>query len=393
MTPANPPVRYFAVAAPGLHALLAAEMRQLGLIPATSEGESGGVGFNGGLGELYTANLRLRTASRVLVRLGGFHAASFSELVARAARLEWERYLQPGQPFHISVTCHKSRLYHSSAVAERVAAAIGTRLGAPSPLTRATDEEAERPAQLILARLLNDQVTLSLDSSGALLHRRGYRLETAKAPLRETLAAALLLASGWDRSSPLLDPFCGSGTIAIEAARMALGIPPGAQRSFAFMDWPGFQPQLWGEILSAAAVPEPLASIPAIQASDRDAGAIRIAQANAERAGVAARDRVQPAGGLGCAAASGAGLGGHQPTLWQTHQPGQRPARPVRPVRPRPAPQLPRLACGRIEQRPAPARPARIGTGYLIQDCERGDVGASGDWGSVSIETRTTQWS
>jgi len=298
--------RFFAVSAPGLEALLAAEMVQLGLISAPAGNETGGVSFSGGLAELYRANLHLRTASRVLLRLGDFHAASFSELVARAARIEWERYLRPGQPVAVSASCHKSRLYHSDAVAGRVAVAIGQRLGKPSPLVRTAAEEAGQPAQLVLARLLNDHVTLSLDSSGALLHRRGYRLETAKAPLRETLAAALLLQSGWDRTSPLLDPFCGSGTIAIEAALMARHIPPGARRKFAFMDWPGFNRDLWGELLKTASG-ESSSNPPIIQASDRDAGAIRIAQANAERAGAAewiefsqrAVSAVQPPAGPG----------------------------------------------------------------------------------------------
>jgi putative N6-adenine-specific DNA methylase len=139
---------------------------------------------------------------------------------------------------------------------------------------------------LVIVRLVNDECTLSIDTSGPLLHRRGYRLETAKAPLRETLAAGLLLASGWDAASPLLDPFCGSGTIAIEAALLAKQIPPGSARRFAFMDWPGFQPAAWDALLAEsrqAIRPD----IPPILASDRDAGAVQIAQANAGRAGLA----------------------------------------------------------------------------------------------------------
>ena len=125
-----------------------------------------------------------------------------------------------------------------------------------------------------------------MDSSGALLHRRGYRLATAKAPLRETLAAGMLMASGWDLRSALIDPFCGSGTIAIEAALMRAGLPPGTRRRFAFMDWPGYDSKRW-EALLAEAQPKAIGELPAIQASDRDAGAIQIAQSNAERAGVA----------------------------------------------------------------------------------------------------------
>jgi putative N6-adenine-specific DNA methylase len=118
-----------------------------------------------------------------------------------------------------------------------------------------------------------------------LLYRRGYRLATGKAPLRETLAAGILLASGWDTLSPMLDPFCGSGTIAIEAALLARRIPPGARRQFAFMDWPNFDSEVWEKLLAEARTMQ-RASWPKIAASDRDAGAIRAAGANAERAGV-----------------------------------------------------------------------------------------------------------
>ena len=137
-------------------------------------------------------------------------------------------------------------------------------------------------------RLVDDKCTISVDSSGELLHKRGYRLAVAKAPLRETLAAALLMASGWDQSAALLDPFCGSGTIPIEAALMSLGIPPGINRRFAFMDWPGFDPKMWADLRSESASIHPSSFIlnPSILASDRDAEAIKSAHANAERAGV-----------------------------------------------------------------------------------------------------------
>jgi putative N6-adenine-specific DNA methylase len=131
---------------------------------------------------------------------------------------------------------------------------------------------------------------VSVDSSGELLHRRGYRLATAKAPLRETLAAGMLLASGWDGRSALLDPFCGSGTIAIEAALLARGVAPGHNRRFAFMAWSGFDQVLWDRLVyeNDNQVQDRLLSAGKtwIAASDRDAGAIEMARANAERAGV-----------------------------------------------------------------------------------------------------------
>jgi putative N6-adenine-specific DNA methylase len=284
----------FAVSAPGLEPFTAQELDQLGLsseavdVPASLQptAESGGgIAFTGSLEAVYRANLFLRTASRVLVRLGEFHAAAFSELHRRACRLDWVRYIKPGKAVAVRVTCHKSRLYHSAAVAREVAKAIGSSLGQPVDLQKVDDNDEGALPQLIIVRLVDDQCTISVDSSGALLHRRGYRLATAKAPLRETLAAGLILASGWDGKSPLLDPFCGSGTIPIEAALMASRIAPGGSRRFAFMDWPGYDPASWQSLLTESANQQ-RSHIPKIYASDRDAGAVQMAQANAQRAGV-----------------------------------------------------------------------------------------------------------
>lgn len=288
--------KLFAVCALGLEPFVRQEMHQLGLIDmistanlpnktssSSADDDAGGVEFSGDLQVIYRANLHLRTASRVLLRFANFHSAAFSELRRKSNILPWETYLSPGQPVAIRVTCRKSRLYHSAAVAREVTSAIGDRLGI-KPELLPFREELE--TQLIIVRLVDDECAISIDTSGALLHRRGYRLATAKAPLRETLAAAMLMASGWDTQSPLLDPFCGSGTIPIEAALMARKIPPGRVRHFAFMNWPSFDLDLW-ESLLAESQGQALMDFPKIQASDRDAGAIRVAQANAERAGVA----------------------------------------------------------------------------------------------------------
>jgi putative N6-adenine-specific DNA methylase len=247
--------------------------------------EVGGVEFQGSLADLYRANLHLRIASRILLQLGAFFADTFSDLRRRAKRLPWENHLHPGRAVSLRVTCHKSRLFHSGAVTERIIDAMADRLGQVPPVQNFEPDADNRLPQLIIVRLVENRCTIHIDSSGPLLYRRGYRLATGKAPLRETLAAAILLASGWDTLSPLLDPFCGSGTIAIEAALLARRIPPGARRQFAFMDWPNFDPEIWGKLLAEARTME-RASSPKIAASDRDAGAIRAAGANAERAGV-----------------------------------------------------------------------------------------------------------
>ncbi len=277
----------FVTSAPGMEDITAREIAELDLARGgAAQTMPGGVEFSGDLATVYRANLLLRTASRVLARLSTFYATDFAELRTKASRLPWNRYLQPGQPVTVRATCHQSKLYHSDAVIERVFAAIGDRLGATVTLDNATDEEADRPAQLVVVRLFKNRCTVSVDSSGALLHRRGYRLATAKAPLRETLAAGMVLASGWDGRAPLLDPFCGSGTIPIEAALWARNIAPGKARNFAFMTWPDFTPDVWQSTLAVAVAAE-RPDAPPILASDRDAGAIRAAEANAARAGVA----------------------------------------------------------------------------------------------------------
>jgi len=284
----------FAVTAPGLEPLVIQELHEFGLKPAPwsspfilqKEGhKTGGVEFEASLEDLYFANLHLRIASRILVRLGTFEVSRFAELRRKATHLPWEQFLSPQTPLSFRVACHASRLYHQRAVAERVMGAISDRIGQP-PCVRKLDEEAtDSSFQLILVRIQNNQCTISVDSSGALLHRRGYRLATAKAPLRETLAAAMLFAARWDGVSPLIDPFCGSGTIPIEAALLARRVPPGYRRDFTFMKWPGFDKTLW-ERVSAFQLDGEKQAHPRIVASDRDEGAIHRACANAERAGV-----------------------------------------------------------------------------------------------------------
>ncbi|MBK6780221.1 MAG: hypothetical protein IPG75_11740 [Gemmatimonadetes bacterium] len=193
-------------------------------------------------------------------------------------------WLPAGTRVQARVSCHKSRLYHQKAIAERVIRASGCPAAPPA----GPDGEPEPGTQLVVVRLLRDEVTVSLDSSGTLLHRRGYRLETAKAPLRETLAAALLLAGEWDPGTPLVDPMCGSGTVAIEAALLARAIAPGAGRAFRFRHWLPWDDGSWAPLLAAARAAERPRAGAELVASDRDAGAIRAARANADRAGVAA---------------------------------------------------------------------------------------------------------
>jgi putative N6-adenine-specific DNA methylase len=300
LTPAAP-LALFAVTAPGLEPLAAAELAALGIrgVP-----EPGGVAWTGPLADAYAANLELRTASRVLARVGDFRARTFFELERHARRLPWARFLAPGRAVRLRVSCRKSKLYHEGAVAQRFLEAIEHTVGATGAFEKghddAADEAPERTpdagtqgdAQLFVIRFLHDRCTVSADTSGALLHQRGYRQAVAKAPLRETLAAAMLRASGWDGAAPLIDPMCGSGTIAIEAALLARRIAPGLAsasreaRRYALLEWPEHDPAEWERVVERARERiRPAAGAP-ILASDRDAGAIEAARANAERAGV-----------------------------------------------------------------------------------------------------------
>ena len=272
----------FAVCAPGLEPVLLSEMQALGL---PGRALAGGIETAGELPEAMRLNLWLRTASRVLLRLGEpFPATTFAELVRKASDLPWERHLRKGTRAAFRVTCRKSRLYHSGAVAERLHAALEARTSFKVPRTEAGEETPE-DAQLFVARFERDLCTVSVDSSGALRHRRGWRGPQAKAPLRETLAAALLLAVGFRGEEALCDPLCGSGTIPIEAALIATRRAPGIARKFAFQRWPEFSARQWEHLVVAARKQErPLAA--RIEASDQDAGAVAAARENSSRAGV-----------------------------------------------------------------------------------------------------------
>ncbi|HQO77152.1 MAG TPA: class I SAM-dependent RNA methyltransferase [Thermodesulfobacteriota bacterium] len=280
-------LHFFAVAEPGLVSFVKRELIELNLQPIETvengyDTSSGGVSFTGDLRDLYRASIWLRTASRILVRAGEFVAAGFSELRRKTHNLSWEQYLRPKEPITFRVTSHASKLYVKASIAQEVCLGIADRLGTHPVLTSPDHSQG----QLIILRMVRNYCTVSVDSSGEHLHRRGYRLATAKAPLRETLAASMLLASRWDTVSPLLDPFCGSGTIPIEAALLAHHIPPGRNRHFRFQEWPGFNQTRWEEVLEAAESQRTLVS-PLILASDRDAGALRNAGSNAKTAGVA----------------------------------------------------------------------------------------------------------
>jgi putative N6-adenine-specific DNA methylase len=176
----------------------------------------------------------------------------------------------------VEASCRSSRIYHSGAAAERIARAIASELGAP------IREDAE---VVIKARIENDLCTIAVDTSGEPLHKRGFKEEVSKAPMRETMAALFLRQCGFSGHEPVLDPMCGSGTFVIEAAEIAAGLKPGRTRSFAFERFATFDAAAWDALRAAGPVsPPPVLCF----GRDRDAGAIRMSRANAARAGVSA---------------------------------------------------------------------------------------------------------
>lgn len=266
------PFEIFLAAPPGHEDALAEEAREHGFGPVTVL--PGGVSFMGTWPDVWRANLVLRGAGRVLARIGSFRAFHLAQLDKRARKFDWAAYLRPDVPLRVEVTCRKSKIYHAGAATERIVKALTETLG-----VQVQDEAALR----LMARIEDDLVTFSLDTSGEPLHRRGYKEAVGKAPMRETLAALFLRQCGYDGREPVLDPMCGSGTFPIEAAEIAAGLKPGRARSFAFQDLVGFDPAVWAAMSGPVSPREtPLRFL----GFDRDAGAVRMATENAMRAGV-----------------------------------------------------------------------------------------------------------
>ena len=262
----------FLSAPPGLELILKAEALERGF--TKPKAVPGGVSFRGNWTDLRRANLELRGAGRVLARIGQFRAMHLSQLEKQAQALDWGAILRADVPVKVEATCRKSKIYHERAAAERVENAIAAKLGAPIG-----GDDALR----LFLRIDDNMCTISVDSSGELLHRRGHKEAVSKAPMRETLAALFLRQCGYDGTEPVLDPMCGSGTFVIEAAEIAAGLNPGRSRGFAFERLANHVPGWRDEVP---------ADTPAMRTglrfwgSDRDAGAIAAAQANAKRAGV-----------------------------------------------------------------------------------------------------------
>jgi putative N6-adenine-specific DNA methylase len=273
----------YAVVVPGLESIAAAELIELSAHEVKAD--AGGVHFTSSMDGIFRISLRSRCCTRVLVRLAEFKALSFPELYNKAGRVPWTRYISAQAGIEVRAACHGSKLLHSGRVEQAVLDAIRDRCqrngvaGVDSP----ADEKIAR--QQVLVRLDKDICTLSLDCSGERLDRRGYRLASGKAPLRETIAASILRWMDWQADQPLLSPMCGSGTFAIEAAWMAQKHAPGLSHVFPFMCWPLFKEKRWQRAVEKTVAMQCRPDTRII-ATELDAGIIRQARENAEQAGV-----------------------------------------------------------------------------------------------------------
>ena len=267
----------FASALPGLEPALADELSALGFPGVRSV--PGGAEFRGGWPDVWRANLWSACAGAVLIRLARFEARHLRQLDERARRVAWPATLRPGTRVLIEASASASKLYHTGAIAERVATALEAARCLP-----VTDREAAEAR--VLVRIVRDRVTISLDTSGTPLFRRGYKRDVGAAPLRETMAAAFLRMAGHEGGS-VLDPFCGSGTIPIEAAARAAGLAPGRDRTFAFEKLRTFDGEAWSAMREEGRGRREVGSAAAFAGSDRDADVVAAARSNAERAGLA----------------------------------------------------------------------------------------------------------
>lgn len=281
-----PTLRFFATAAKGTEPALRDELRELKLRHVRAD--RGGVHFEGDLGEAARVCLWSRVAVRVLLEVSLFDAPDERALYEHVHAVEWEAWLTPRTTLAVRATCRSSRLTHSQFVAQKTKDAIVDRLRAR--LGERPSVDRVDPDVGIALHLAKDRAILYLDVGGSSLHERGWRGRGGTAPLRETLAAAVLRLSGWDREMPLIDPMCGAGTIAIEAAAWSRALAPGlARKRFGFERWASHDAALRTRVaeLREQARAAGRDHGAAIHASDADAEAVRNARQNARAAGVA----------------------------------------------------------------------------------------------------------
>lgn len=264
----------------GLESIVAKELEDLGYDEL--EVENGKVTFRGDESDIALCNIWLRTADRVLIKMGEFKAESFEELFQGTKAIEWGEFIPEDGKMHVVGKSIKSKLFSVPDCQSIVKKAVVEKM---KEHYRRDWFEEDGPVYKIEVALLKDIVTLTIDTSGAGLHKRGYRELAGEAPLKETLAAALVLLSRWEPSRVLADPFCGSGTIAIEAALIGKNIAPGLNRSFVSETWPQIPKEIWDEVREFARKRISREDF-RILASDIDGNILKTARENAAKAGV-----------------------------------------------------------------------------------------------------------
>ena len=275
--------RYFATTSRGLEAVLAEEIRALG--GGEVEERPGGVSFAGDLALGYRANLWLRTAHRVLLSLSVFPAATPAALYGGVKEVPWPEIFPVGKTFAVDAAVRDSGISHSRFAAQKAKDAVADRFR--EACGARPDVEVRAPDVRVHVRIVRDECALSLDLSGEPLSRRGYRAEPEEASLKETLAAGMILLSGWDGTIPLADPTCGAGTIPIEAALLATDAAPGlGRRSFSFRHHLDFDRGLFEGLVAEAQGKRRSRSAARIEGIDLSNDAVRRARRNARRAGV-----------------------------------------------------------------------------------------------------------
>jgi 23S rRNA G2445 N2-methylase RlmL len=281
---------YFAPCPPGFERVLLDEARGLGL--GRPEAQPGGVQFEGGRREAMLANLGLRSASRVLRVLARFPASDADALYAGVSGIDWERFLGPDGRLKVQARTKASALSHEQFVEQRTKDAVADAFRQKHG-RRPTVDLAD-PDLVIHVRLLRDRATVSADTSGESLFKRGWRRYAGGAPLKENLAAAIVLSSGWDRRAPFLDPFCGSGTLLVEAGLIASNAAPGLFREdFSFRRWPGHDEKEWEAMREEARRKVSFPGKLVMLARDSSREAVDGARTNLEAAGLAGRVRVE----------------------------------------------------------------------------------------------------
>ncbi len=295
---------FFASCPRGLEALLAEELRGFGA--RTAEPLPGGVAFEGDTRTCYRANLESRLATRVLMRLGRAPYSDEQDVYEAALALRWTDWFSEKQSIRVDVNAIRSPLKSLEFATLRIKDAVCDRFRADRG--RRPDVDTRSPEVRIQGFLDRASITLYLDTSGEPLHKRGYRKDAGEAPLKENLAAGILKLTGWDGSEPLLDPMCGSGTFAIEAAMMALAIPPGQARGFGFERLAGFDAKAWKEIRGAALARAQAPRKLALFARDRYGEELKKARLNLEAAGLADCIELKQADILDTSAPANAGV-------------------------------------------------------------------------------------